>query len=74
MARSGSGIAAMFASTSLSPSGCFAREPRRAAVFSSWAYSLIAARSSSVNPLDALSVTAPLLADFFVAFWSSAAM
>jgi hypothetical protein len=47
------GISAIFASTSLSPSVLPARESRRAAVFTSWARSLIAARSSSVNPLDA---------------------
>src|SRR5437870_11228053 len=61
MARSGSGISAIFASTALSPSALVARGPRRAAAFSSWARSLIAARSSSVNPLDALPVV--LLAD-----------
>src|SRR6266508_2901337 len=66
MARSGSGISAIFASTSLSPSTLPARGPRRAAAFSSWARSLIAARSSSVNPLDALPVTVALLADFCV--------
>jgi hypothetical protein len=38
------------ASSSLSPSAFFAREPRRASVFSSWARSFIAPRSSSVNP------------------------
>jgi hypothetical protein len=42
MTRSDFGISAIFASTSLSP----------AAPFSSLARSLIAARSSSVNPLD----------------------
>ncbi len=42
--------------------------PRRAAAFSSWARSLIAARSSSVNPLDALPVV--LLADCCVAFFA----
>src|SRR6266516_4447675 len=46
-ARSGSGISAIFASTSLSPSALAARGPRRAAAFSSWARSFIAARSSS---------------------------
>src|SRR6266487_2470926 len=61
MARSRSGISAIFASTSLSPSALPARGPRRAAAFSSWARSLIAARSSSVNPLDASPVV--LLAD-----------
>jgi len=53
MARSWSGISAIFASTSLSPSALVAREPRRAADFTSRARSLIAARSSSVNPFDA---------------------
>src|SRR5436309_9633697 len=52
LVRSGSGISAIFASTSLSPSALPARGPRRAAAFSSWARSLIAARSSSVNPLE----------------------
>jgi hypothetical protein len=42
-----------------------ARGPRRASAFTPWARSLIAARSSSVNPLDAL--PAVLLADSFVA-------
>src|SRR5881398_3442899 len=58
MARSGFGISAIFASTSLSPSALSA--------FSSWARSFIAARSSSVNPLTALRVALALLADFFV--------
>src|SRR3989442_11840320 len=66
MARSGFGISAIFASTSLSPSAFFARGPRRASAFSSWARSFIAARSSSVNPLTALPVTVALLADFCV--------
>src|SRR6266540_2532121 len=61
IARSRAGISAIFASTSLSPSTLPARGLRRAAAFSSWARSLIAARSSSVNPLDALPVV--LLAD-----------
>src|SRR5262245_24415435 len=69
MARSGSCIAASFASTSLSPSALSARGPRRAAAFSSWARSLIAARSSSVNPLDALPVV--LLVGFCVPFASA---
>src|ERR687897_606187 len=38
--------------TSLSPSTFAARRPRRAAAFSSWERAFIAARSSSVNPLD----------------------
>src|SRR5207248_1173603 len=60
MARSGSGIVAIAASTSLSPSALvlFAR----ASAFSSLARSFIAARSSAVNPLV-------LFADFFVAFF-----
>src|SRR5882762_2348859 len=43
MARSGSSIVAIFASTALSPSALSA--------FSSWTRSFMAARSSSVNPL-----------------------
>src|SRR6266702_5757688 len=69
MARSDFGISAIFASTSLSPSALPARGPRRAAAFSSWARSLIAARSSPVNPLDAVPVVL-LLADFCVAFFA----
>src|SRR5437763_12503848 len=67
MARSGSRIAAIFASTSLSPSALslFAR----AAAFSSWLRSFIAARSSSVNPLDFLLIAVVLLADFCVSFF-----
>src|SRR4030066_305251 len=68
MARSGSGISAIFASTSLSPSALSARGPRRASAFSSWTRSFIAARSSSVNPLDFLLIAVVLLADFCVAF------
>src|SRR3989442_5835645 len=66
LARSGSGIAAIFASTSLSPSALslFAR----AAALSSWLRSFIAARSSSVNPLDFLLSAVVLLADFCVSF------
>src|SRR3989304_337947 len=52
MARSGSGISAIFASTALSPSALSARGPRRADGCRSWARSFIAARSSFVNPLD----------------------
>src|SRR5690348_6197647 len=51
MARSGSRISAIFASTAPSPS-VLSRGPRRAAAFSSWTRSFIAARSSSVNPLN----------------------
>ena len=68
MARSGSGISAIFASTALSPSALPARGPRRAAAFSSWARSFIAARSSSVNPSNVLSIAVVLLADFCVSF------
>src|SRR3954447_1380635 len=51
MARSGSGISAIFASTSRSASAAFsAGEPRRAAFLVSRAWSFIAARSSAVNP------------------------
>src|ERR1700754_2016079 len=57
MPRSGSGIWAIFASTSFSPSALLARAPRRAAVFSSSARSAIAARSSPVNPFDFFSST-----------------
>src|SRR6266511_1729857 len=66
MARSDAGIAAIFASTALSPSALPAREP----AFSSWARSLIAARSSSVNPLDFLLTAVALLGDFFVPFFA----
>src|SRR3990172_5645806 len=58
MARSGSFIAAIAASTALSPSA-----------FSSWARAFIAARSSSVNPLDFLLIAVVLLADFCVSFF-----
>src|SRR5262249_43261101 len=62
MARSGSRISAIFASTSFSPSAL------DAAAFSSFARSFIAARSSAVNPLDFLLLAAALLADFCAAF------
>src|SRR3989304_5137928 len=65
MARSGSSISAIFASTSLSPSALFLFA--RASAFSSWARSFIAARSSSVHPSDVLSM---LFADFCVAFFA----
>ena len=68
MARSGSGISAIFASTSLSPSALFLFA--RASAFSSLARSFIAARSSAVNPLDYLLVAAVLLADSCVTFFS----
>src|SRR5438445_5009911 len=70
MARSGSVISAIFASTALSPSALPPRGPGRAAVFSSWARSFIAARSSSVNPLNVLPIAVVLLADFCVAFFA----
>src|SRR2546422_10604442 len=67
MARSGSFIAAIAASTALSPSAfsLFAR----ASAFSSWARAFIAARSSSVNPLAFLLTAVVLLADFCVFFF-----
>jgi hypothetical protein len=43
---------------------------RRASAFSSWARSFVASRSSSVNPLDAVPITALLLADFCVPFFA----
>jgi hypothetical protein len=45
-----------------------AREPRRAAAFSSWTRSFIAARSSSVNPLLVLPIAVVLLSDFCIFF------
>ena len=60
MARSGSGISAIFASRASSPSA------RCASAFSSWARSFIAARSSSEKPLDVLPVAVVRLADFRV--------
>jgi hypothetical protein len=56
--RSGSGISAILASTSLSPSA-FLVPGRRASAFSSRARSFIAARSSSVNPPDSPPVLLP---------------
>src|SRR5438067_9505931 len=64
-ARSGAGIAAILASTALSPSALSAPRPRRAASFCSWRRSFIATRSSSVNPLDVLP-RAPFFAAFLV--------
>src|SRR4029453_16604875 len=66
MARSGSGISAIFASTSASPSA------RPAAAFSSWVRSFIAARSSAVNPLKLLSLAVALWV-FFAGFLSAIA-
>src|SRR5215217_9512513 len=62
IARSGSGISAIFASTSRSPAALsfFAR----ASAFSSLARSFIAARSSAVNPADVSWLAAVPLADF----------
>src|SRR2546428_3942129 len=68
MARSGSDISSIFASTALSPSALSARGPRLADVFSSWTRSFIAARSSSVNPVNFLLLAVVLLADFCVSF------
>ena len=63
MARSGSGISAIFASSALSPSAL------RASAFSSWARSLIAARSSAVNPLDLVPLAPVPVAGFCVTFF-----
>src|SRR5437867_3069434 len=68
MARSGSRISAIFARTALSPSALSARGPRPADAFRSWRYSFIAARSSSVNPLNFSLTAVVLLADFCVSF------
>src|SRR5436190_15287909 len=71
MARSGSRIAAIFASTSPSPaaSSFVARGPRRASALRSCARSFIAARSSSVNPLDVLLIAVVPLAGVCVFFF-----
>src|SRR5438874_9843968 len=61
MARSGSRISAIFASTALSPFALSA--------FNSWTRSFIAARSSSVNPLNFLPIAVALLADFCVSLF-----
>src|SRR5438105_5616779 len=61
MARSGSRISAIFASTALSPFALSA--------FNSWTRSFIAARSSSVNPLNFLPIAVLLLADFCVSLF-----
>src|SRR5688500_3253081 len=66
MARSGSGIAAIAASTALSPAALSA--PRRASVFSARSHSFIAARSSYVNPSAFLRGALELLVACFVAF------
>jgi serine/threonine protein kinase len=70
MARSGCDSVAIVASTALSPSALSARLPRRASAFSSWSRSLIATRSSSVNPLDFFPVAVVLLGDFCVPFFA----
>ena len=57
--------------TSLSPSACSPREPRRAGALSSRARSFIAARSSSVNRAAVLSVAVLLVADLGVSFMGS---
>ena len=67
MARSGPGISAIFASTALSPAALSLSA--RASALSSWARSFIAARSSSENPLDVLSL--PVCPPFFVVFLSA---
>src|SRR5947209_13389605 len=68
MARSGSGISSIFASTALSPSALSARGPQRADALSSWMRSFIATRSSAVNPLNFLLIDVVFLADFCVSF------
>src|ERR1035437_5921259 len=68
MTRSDSGISAIFASKSLSPSALPARGPRRPAAFSSLARSFTAARSSAVKPSTVSSIAAVVLADFCVSF------
>jgi hypothetical protein len=50
------------------PSALSARGPRRAAAFISWARSLIAPRSSSVNPSNFLSPAVVLFAGFRMSF------
>src|SRR5881296_2706966 len=69
MARSGFAMAAMLASTAPSPPALSDRGPRPSDVFISWTYSFIAARSSSVNPLNFLLTAVVLLADFCVSFF-----
>src|SRR3989449_10079493 len=69
MARSGSDISAIFASTALSSTSLSARGPRAADAFSSLTWSCIAARSSSVNPVNFLLTVVVLLADFCVSFF-----
>src|SRR5919108_4494529 len=61
MARSGSGISAIAASTA------FSSFAPRASAFSSRAYAFAAARSSALQPLGVLPFAAMLLADLFVA-------
>src|SRR5207237_9366218 len=68
--RSGCGSAATFASTALSPSPLSARRPQRASAFSSWTRSLIATRSSSVNPFDFFPVAVVFLGDLCAPFFA----
>jgi hypothetical protein len=70
MARSGCGSAAIFASTALSPSAWAARRSRRASAFNSWRRSLIATRSSSVNPARSCPVVVVLLGNLRVPFFA----
>src|SRR5262245_63276651 len=66
MARSGSAISAIFASTLFSPS---ALPPRRDSALRSLSTSWSAARSSAVSPFDFLLMEVGPLADFFVFFF-----
>src|SRR4029453_9946999 len=76
-ARSGCGISAILASTARSASALPAPRPRRASAFSSLVRSFIAPRSSSVRPVNVLSVALVVLAgcwvSFFVGFLSAMA-
>jgi len=74
MLRSGSGISAILASRSRSPSARVA--PARAAALISRVRLRIAARSSAVNPSDALVVVpwAAGLVAFFTGFFSTMAI
>src|ERR671911_1679413 len=66
MARSVSGISAIFASRSLSPSAFFLFA--RSSAFGSLARSLIAARSSAVNPSDFFRLLVPSCAGSAVSY------
>src|SRR5437588_2509952 len=68
MARSGSFIAAIAASTSCSPAALSLLA--RSCAFSSRTRAFIAARSSAVNPLDDVRFVVVLFADFCVAFFA----